>query len=431
MGAIRLEAELNQPMVSSPQRRCPHCGAPVAQRAESCLTCGAVLKEGKKNRIRLPQGDLLLPLLLVAAIVVLWLWKPWQSDKPQAMVPAPNTPTVTPSPRATYAVAPTATPLNSPTPPPTATLPPNQVRHTVEGGETVISIAKLYGTTKKAILEANGLKESSILSVGQQLIIPLPIADTPTPTPTSTPSPTPFVYKVRSGDTLSSIAKRYNTTVEALMQANGISDATGLRAGTELIIVQPPDFKATMAYETYEVKAGDTLFTLSARFGLTVAEIKEVNALKGDQLSVGQELQIPVGTATPTSTPSPTPTLTPTPGPARPAPALLAPPDGVSFEGADAVILLNWASVGILGKDEWYVVRLQRVGARQQKEPHLEWTQATSWRLPPSLYVEGLVEPQVLVWQVSVMRKTGTTDGGAWIGEALSPTSSTRTFYWK
>jgi len=417
-------------MEPSPQRHCPHCGAPVAQRAETCLMCGALLKEHKKKTVRLPQGDLLLPLLLVAAVAILWLWKPWQTAKPQAMAPTPNTPTATPSPRATYAVAATATPLNSPTPLPTTTLPPNQLRHTVEAGQTVTNIARLYGTTVKAILQANGLKERSLLSVGQQLIIPLPLADTPTPTPTLTPSPTPFVYKVKSGDTLSTIAKKFNTTVEALMQANSITDATGLRAGTELAIVQPPDFSATMAYETYEIQPGDTLFTLSAEFGLTVAQIKESNNLTSDRLSVGQKLQIPVGTATPTPTPSPTPTLTPTPGPAHPAPALLAPPDGATFEGPDKAILLNWVSVGILAQDEWYLVRLQRVGARQ-REPSLEWTKATSWRLPPGLYVEGLIEPQIFVWQVSVMRQTGIADDGTWTGETTSPASNTRTFYWK
>jgi len=56
-------------MESNPQRHCPRCGTPVAQRAESCLMCGAVLKEQKKQRLPLPQGDLLWPLLVVAALV--------------------------------------------------------------------------------------------------------------------------------------------------------------------------------------------------------------------------------------------------------------------------------------------------------------------------------------------------------------------------
>jgi LysM repeat protein len=380
----------------------------------------------------MPQTDLLLPLLIIGAIVVLWLWKPWQTGEPQAMVPASATPSSTPTllPSATYVIAPTATPLHSPTPLPTATLPPNQTRHTVKSGETISIIAKRYGTTTSAVLQANGLKSNTIISIGQELVIPLPAANTSTPTPTLTPSPTPFLYKIKSGETLSAIAKRFNTTVEALMEVNNIADATRIRVGTELRIVQPPDFTLTMAYETYEVQQGDTLYTISGKYNLTIAEIKEINELTSNNLSIGQKLQIPVGTATPTPTLTPAPTLTPTPGPARPAPALLAPPDGAAFEGADTVILLNWASVGILDEDEWYVVRVRRTGAVAQVLP-LVWTQATSWRLPSELYIEGLDEPQRFHWQVSVMEKTGVDEDGTWLGKQVSPSGKVRTFTWK
>jgi LysM repeat protein len=310
------------------------------------------------------------------------------------------------------------------------TLPPNQTRHTVESGEAISNIAKQYGTTTEAVLKANGLTAKSIINVGDELIIPLPVANTSTPTPTSTPSPTPFEYTVRTADTLSAIAKKFGTTVETLMTINGITDATSLRVGTKLIIAQPPDFEATMAYEEYEVQQGDTLFTLSARYGVTVAEIKEVNALESDNLRVSQKLKIPVGTATPAPTMTPTPTLTPTPGPPRPAPELLMPPDRTSFEGLDTTILLSWASVGILDEDEWYVVRLRptRAGVAQ---PPLVWTKATSWRVAEELRIEGLQEPQRYLWQVTIMRRTGVAEDGTWLGENHSPSSEVRTFFWK
>ena len=426
------EGKLTPGMESNPQRHCPRCGTPVAQRAESCLMCGAVLKEQKKRRRRLPHGDLLWPLLVLAALVVVWVWKPWQIERPQAMADAtPSaTPTASPLPTATYALAPTATPLYSPTPPPTATLPPNQTVHTVEAQETVSSIAKKYGTTSSAILQANGLKSNTIISVGQQLIIPLPAANTSTPTITPTPSPTPFEYTIKSGETLSAIAKRYNTTVETLMDVNDIEDATLVRAGTKIVIIQPPDFTATMAYETYEVEQGDTLYTLSSRFNVTIATIKEINNLSSDNLRVGQELRFPVGTATPVPTETPTPTLTPTPGPPYPSPALLAPADGSAFQGPETTILLSWASVGILGEDEWYVVRLRRSGFVAEQLPPV-WTKATSWRLPAGLYVEGLDEPQRFSWQVVVMRQTGVEEDGTWTGETASPSGGTRTFTWQ
>jgi LysM repeat protein len=300
----------------------------------------------------------------------------------------------------------------------------------VKSGETVSTIAKLYGTTIQAILKANSLKATSYLKIGQELIIPLPVANTSTPTVSPSPTPTPFLYTIKSGDTLSVIAQRYKTTVEALMQANGITDATRIHIGTKLKIVQPPDYSATMAYETYEVKAGDTLITISAKYKVPVAKIKEANGLTGDRLGVGQKLRIPVGTATPTPSMTPTPTLTPTPGPARPAPVLLAPPDGTAFEGAGTVILLNWASVGILDEDEWYVVRVRRSGMVAELLP-LVWTKATSWRLPGDLYVAGLEEPQRFYWQISVMQQTGVAEDGTWIGKQISPSGVVRTFTWK
>jgi len=396
--------------------------------------CGATLKEPRRRQIHLPSADLLLPLLVVGALALLWLWKPWQSIGNEAEVVAETSPTPSRTPTAvstpTYAVAPSATPLQSPTPPPTATLPPDTTRHTVKSGETVSTIAKLYGTTTKAILDANGLKSSTIISVDQELIIPLAMANTATPTPTLTPSPTPFVYTIRTGDTLSAIAKKYDTTVEALMEANNIADATNIHAGTQLTIVQPPDYSLTMAYETYEVQQGDTLYTISGKYGMTIAELKEINNLSNDNLSGGQQLRIPVGTATPTPTPTPTPSLTPTPGPARPAPALLAPPQDTAFEGADRSIILNWASVGILGDDEWYTVRVRRTGAVAQTLP-VVWTKATSWRLPAELYIEGLAEPQHFYWQVSIMRQTGVDEEGDPTGELVSPQGKVRTFTWK
>jgi hypothetical protein len=108
----------------------------------------------------------------------------------------------------------------------------------------------------------------------------------------------------------------------------------------------------------------------------------------------------------------------------------LAPHDEAAFEGADAAILLNWASVGILDEDEWYVVRVRRTGLLAELLP-LVWTKATSWRLPSDLYVEGLDEPQRFHWQVSIMRQTGVAENGAWLGEQISPSSEVRTFSWK
>jgi len=433
--------------------------------------CGAVLKEQKKRDVRLPSGDLILPLLLVLAVVVVWAWKPWQSRQPQALaqIAATATPSPSPTPTATSTVAPTATPLASPTPSPTPTLPPNQTTHVVQSGEVISNIAKRYGTTTKAILQANNLKSNTIIKPGQQLIIPLPVADVPTPTPTPMPSPTPVTYVVKSGDTLSDIAAKFNTTAAALMKVNGITDPTSIHAGARLVIVQPGAVPTDtpVPVKTYEVQANDTLFDIATKFGVTVENLKKANGLKNNLIHIGQKLTLPTGpggtAAAPAATPeasltpmpaldtaegvtgtlaftqpmtttsillTPVPTWTPTPGPDNRPVRLLAPANEAVFEGPNAIILLNWASAGILDEDEWYVLRLRWTDS-EEGEPLFIWTKATSWRVPASLYAGGLDQPQRWRWRILVMRQTGVTEDGTRIGAEIRPASDVRVFYWK
>jgi hypothetical protein len=134
---------------------------------------------------------------------------------------------------------------------------------------------------------------------------------------------------------------------------------------------------------------------------------------------------------TPAFTPSATPQPTPTPALTYPypAPALLAPPDGQIFRGADGVIVLSWASVGILAEDEWYVLQLQ-YEAQQTAEPPRVWTKATSWRVPADLYPPPEVESCLLRWNVTIMHQTHTGSDGTPEGVVISPMSATRSFYW-
>jgi len=138
--------------------------------------------------------------------------------------PIPPTPTPTATLVATPTLAPTFTP----------TLPP-YITYTVEQGDNPWSIALEFGVTVEALLEANGLSEDIILEVGQELLIPLAPEEA---TPQPTPSPQGIIYKVAPGDNLWSIALEFGVTVEALMEANGLSEDAILDIGQELIIPQ-------------------------------------------------------------------------------------------------------------------------------------------------------------------------------------------------
>ncbi|MBI5878430.1 MAG: LysM peptidoglycan-binding domain-containing protein [Chloroflexi bacterium] len=69
---------------------------------------------------------------------------------------------------------------------------------------------------------------------------PVPPTVTPTPTATIPPTPTPIIYVVQSGDTLGAIAAKYGVSTQAIMDANGITDARLIRVGTRLVIPPPP-----------------------------------------------------------------------------------------------------------------------------------------------------------------------------------------------
>ncbi|MCK5922483.1 MAG: LysM peptidoglycan-binding domain-containing protein, partial [Methylococcales bacterium] len=138
---------------------------------------------------------------------------------------------------------PTATPAVQPEPgtPPTATptpVPPGQaVVYTVQPGDSLGSIANQFGVSYQAIAQQNNILNPNLIYVGQQLIIP----NTNTPAPYPTATPTPYdgsinSYPVQVGDTLFSIALRFNSTISAIVTANGLINPNLIYVGQVLII---------------------------------------------------------------------------------------------------------------------------------------------------------------------------------------------------
>lgn len=172
--------------------------------------------------------------------------------------------------------------------------PSNQTNTTyvVQKGDSLWSIANANNTTVDELANLNDLANNTIY-VGQVLQIPssgdgnqnIPSTDT--------------VYVVQRGDTLYSIAQKYNTTVGAIRSKNNLTSDT-LSVGQILTI--PGDIESTGEEDvtedtttTYVVKRGDSLYTIASTYGVTVDELKNANGIVGDIITVGQVLTIPSG----------------------------------------------------------------------------------------------------------------------------------------
>ena len=128
---------------------------------------------------------------------------------------------------------------------------------------------------------------SNILNVGQELVIPKE----------ETPSTSgEFInYTVKAGDSLYKIAKEYNTTVNAIMNVNNLT-SNALQVGQVLKIPTTVN-EETKDYINYTVKSGDSLYKIANNYKTTVDAIKKLNNLTSNALQVGQVLKIPTTTS--------------------------------------------------------------------------------------------------------------------------------------
>ncbi|UCZ51412.1 LysM peptidoglycan-binding domain-containing protein [Bacillus shivajii] len=165
-----------------------------------------------------------------------------------------------------------------------------QTTYTVVSGDNLSTIARRFGTTVDAIRSANNLT-TDLLRIGQTLTIPGGAEEE------RTQLPQPTTYTVVSGDNLSTIARRFGTTVDAIRSANNLTTDL-LRIGQTLTIPGGTVEEKVEPQQptTYTVVSGDNLSTIARRFGTTVDAIRSANNLTTDLLRIGQTLTIPGGT---------------------------------------------------------------------------------------------------------------------------------------
>ena len=158
---------------------------------------------------------------------------------------------------------------------PSALLP--ETTYIVKKGDSLYSIANKYNTTVDELKRINNLT-SNILSIGQVLKLPSDkVSDVEKEENT-------INYTVQKGDSLYSIARKYSTTIDKIKDLNNLT--TNLLSIGQVLLI-PTD---TNLETTYTVQKGDSLYSIAKKYDTTVDRLKQLNNLKSNLLSIGQIL---------------------------------------------------------------------------------------------------------------------------------------------
>jgi LysM repeat protein len=177
----------------------------------------------------------------------------------------------------------------TPLPTPEDTPEPTTITYEVRPGDTLSTIADKFGTEIQRIREMN-LLTTDALQVGQVLRMPY-VPGVTTPEGIPTPTAEPFQYTVQAGDTLLSIALRFDTSLNQIMNMNGLRDEHSLNVGQILVIPGVTDSSGQPGADrravdpvlsrtagTHTVRAGETLVAIAELYDVTLAELIAFNS---------------------------------------------------------------------------------------------------------------------------------------------------------
>ena len=172
------------------------------------------------------------------------------------------------------------------------TNPDNMFMYTVKKGDTLYSIALKYNTTVNKIKDLNNLKSTS-LTIGQILRIPEQYTKED-----EMNLPNYITHKVVKGDTLYSLSKKYNVPVDTIIKDNSLT-SSNLSIGQKLRIRVPDNEELEcfgkdyeIPVKTYTVKKGDSLYSIAKKYNTSIDNIKKKNNLTSNTLSIGKKLII-------------------------------------------------------------------------------------------------------------------------------------------
>ena len=156
----------------------------------------------------------------------------------------------------------------------------------VKRGETLSEIADRYGTSVNRLMEMNGLRNANDLWAGSRIKVPGNVYS----------GGGSGNYTVKAGETLSEIADRYGTSVNRLVQLNGLRDANDLWAGSRIQVPGAsarPQVAVNKNAKTHQVQPGESLSSIADRYGVSMQRLIAINGISNpNQVMAGSTLTL-------------------------------------------------------------------------------------------------------------------------------------------
>lgn len=157
----------------------------------------------------------------------------------------------------------------------------------IQRGDTLTELAIKYNTTVARLVELNNIANPNLIFAGKTLIVPS--GETAQDTDQNSTSGQ-TIYIVQRGDTLNQIAASFGTTARAIAIENNIQNINLIYVGQRLII---PTNRYDLNHTLYKIRWGDTLWSISRRYGVPIATIVRLNRIQNPNIIyAGQSIRI-------------------------------------------------------------------------------------------------------------------------------------------
>lgn len=172
---------------------------------------------------------------------------------------------------------------------------PKYIFYVVKRGDTLYRIAKNYNVSIKELKKVNNLS-CNIIYIGQVLKIPLNLKNSSFRLSSLKNIKVQIIYyTVKKGDTLYSISKKYGVSIKELKRLNNLRSSK-IKIGQKIKIKVYKNQSEEKKFILYRVKEGETLYVISLKYNIPIESLKKINNIKDNVIFVGQKIKIPLNT---------------------------------------------------------------------------------------------------------------------------------------